>query len=150
LLSTRQSLLAKRENKVSRESIVLMRVAKIAMAAREMVIKSLISTKMRRATMIATDSNMLKRRRSVVETAEVVAVDVEAAEDSIVMMNMSTAEAEIDPEFSRQRKDLTRQRQLKSRLQLLHRRKKKLRLLYPPRNSLDGTLSLFNEIPDIK
>lgn len=146
----RQSLLAKRENKVSTESTVLMKAEKIARAAREKATRSPINRKMKRVTRIATDSSTLRKRRSVEETAEVVAVDAEAVEASIVMMIMSTAEEEIDPKLIMQRKDLTRPILLKSRPLLLHRRRKKLRSQFPPRNSLAGTLYLFNENSEIK
>lgn len=167
LKSMTLSHLARKVKKVSIRStrspeslgnIVIMKVAiENSMAAKERVVitNHIISTKMRKPMMTAMVLSMSRKKRREVVIAEVEEVALEAAaEASIVMRNMSKEEAGIDRKLTKLMKDLKRLRLLRSRPlpQLLqHRKKKKLRLLYLPRNSLAGTLFRFSDkISDIK
>jgi hypothetical protein len=134
------SLLAKKESKESIESTALTtKLVRIATAVEEKVNRNLIK---RKATMTVMDSSMLRRRRSVVVIAEVVAVAIAVdVEVLTAMMITSTAEVVTDQELIMAMKDLKRlpNLQLKNRLPLLHQRKKKLKLPFLLRNSLAGT-----------
>jgi hypothetical protein len=115
-----------------------MRLERKAMAARERVNNtSLIINKMMTTTMIATASSTLRRRKSAEVTVEADVVELAvAAEASIVTMITSTAEVVTDPELITVMRD---PRRLSKPLRpLLHRRKKRSRLLSLLRNSLVG------------
>ena len=141
--SMKLSLLhARRESKVKDPSNAHMKLAKMATAAKRKAIRSLISrmtTKMRTVMTL----NKLRRIEDAVANAEVVeAVFAEVVVDStVVIMITSNVGVAIDPSLL-----LMMKRNLRSRQQLLHPRRKKLRLRFLPKNSLAGMLLFSNEI----
>ena len=140
---------ARRENKVKDPSIAHTKLAKMATAAKRRVIRSLMSvmtTKMR----IAMTLNKLRRREDAVvnaEAAEAMVVDV--VDSTVVMMIMKIAEVAIDPDLLfMMMKNQRLLKALRSRQQLLHLRRKKLRLRSLPKNSLAGRLLFSDDIAD--
>jgi hypothetical protein len=133
---------ARRESKVKDQSTVHLKQAKMATAAKRKAIRSLISlmtTKMRTVMTLS----KLRRKEDAVANAEVEeAVVAEVVVDSTaVIMIMSNVGVAIDPSLL-----LMMKRNLRSRHQLLHPRRKKLRLRFLPKNSQAGTLLFSNEI----
>ena len=133
--SMRLSLLARKE---SRANIIIMRLERKAMAARERVNNtSLIINKTMTTTMIPTALSTLRRRKSAEVTVEADAAELAvAAVASIVTMITSTAEVVTDPKLITVMRDP--KRLSKPQRPLLHRRKKRSRLLSLLRNSLVG------------
>jgi hypothetical protein len=133
---------ARRESKVKDQSTAHLKQAKMATAAKRKAIRSLISlmtTKMRTVMTLS----KLRRKEDAVANAEVEeAVVAEVVVDSTaVIMIMSNVGVAIDPSLL-----LMMKRNLGSRQQLLHPRRKKLRLRFLPKNSRAGTLLFSNEI----
>jgi hypothetical protein len=139
-------------SEVKNKSPAHLKLAKIATAVKRKAIRSLFSIIIRKMRIVMTLSKF-RRTEGAVANAEVVEVAVvaEVTVDSTVKKTMSSAEVAIDPSLPMIKRN-QRVKALRCRhqqQQLLHQRRRKLRLRFLPRNSLAGSLLFSEEIAEI-